>query len=251
MTRDFAPSTARLTHLVRHWPSGDVATNHGDEPENQGSPAKPPVVYVVDDDPELRESLTMMIGSMGLKVEAFPSSEAFLDAYRESSDSPACMVLDVRMPGLSGLGLQQMLVAERSNLPIIMISGCADIPMAVKAMRAGALDFLEKPVSSQTLSARIREAIDRCVRQQRESSKQSELARQVERLSARQREVLDLLVAGERSKQIARQLGIGEKTVAKHRASVLEKLQVDSVVELVRLFADSNFSCPEERVAMA
>ena len=150
------------------------------------------------------------------------------------------MVLDVRMPGLSGLGLQQMLAAEGRSMPIIMISGCADIPMAVKAMRAGALDFLEKPISSQTLSTRIREAIDHYVRQQRETSRKTELARQVDRLSARQREVLDLLVAGERSKQIARQLGIGEKTVAKHRATVLEKMQVDSVVELVRLFADAN-----------
>ena len=102
------------------------------------------------------------------------------------------------------------------------------------------MDFLEKPISSQTLSARIREAIDQYVRQRRETTRKTELARQIDRLSARQREVLDLLVAGERSKQIARQLGIGEKTVAKHRARVLEKMQVDSVVELVRLFVDTN-----------
>ena len=160
-----------------------------------------------------------MIGSMGLNVEAYPSAEAFLDSYQESPDSPKCMVLDVRMPGLSGLGLQQMLAAEGRGMPIIMISGCADIPMAVKAMRAGAMDFLEKPISSQTLSTRIREAIDHHVRQQRQTSRKTELVRQVDKLSARQREVLDLLVAGERSKQIARQLGIGEKTVAKHRAT--------------------------------
>jgi FixJ family two-component response regulator len=192
----------------------------------------------------------MVIESMGMQVFAYSSAEAFLDAYQEAPDAPACMVLDVRMPGLSGLGLQQMLAAEQSSLPIIMISGCADIPMAVKAMRAGAVDFLEKPVSSQALSTRIREAIDRCVRQQRDSHRKTELARHVDRLSARQREVLDLLVVGERSKQIARQLGIGEKTVAKHRASVLEKLEVDNVVELVRLFADSKFVPQEESTSI-
>jgi two-component system, LuxR family, response regulator FixJ len=197
-------------------------------------------VYVVDDDPELRESLTLMIDSMGLNAETYPSAEAFLDGYQDATDSPRCMVLDVRMPGLSGLGLQQMLAAEGRSMPIIMISGCADIPMAVKAMRAGAVGFLEKPISSQTLSARIREAIDQCVRHHRDSTRKAELTRHIDRLSSRQREVLDLLVTGERSKQIARQLGIGEKTVAKHRAVVLEKMHVESVVELVHLFADAN-----------
>jgi two-component system, LuxR family, response regulator FixJ len=200
--------------------------------------ARNPTVYVVDDDPELRESLTLMIQSMGLDVEAYPSAEAFLDGYQELPDAAKCMVLDVRMPGLSGLGLQQMLSHNGNSMPIIMISGCADIPIAVQAMAAGALDFLEKPISSRTLGTRIREAIDHCVRQQREVTRKADLAKQVDRLSARQREVLDLLVAGERSKQIARRLGIGEKTVAKHRASVLEKMEVDSVVDLVRLFVE-------------
>jgi two-component system, LuxR family, response regulator FixJ len=203
-------------------------------------------VYVVDDDPELRESLTLMIQCMGLNVEAYASAEDFLDVYQQSPDAldgpdaPKCMVLDVRMPGLSGLGLQQMLAAKGNRMPIIMISGCADIPIAVQAMTAGAMDFLEKPISGRILAGRIREAIDRYVRQHRAIARRTDLVRQVDRLSTRQREVLDLLVAGERSKQIARQLGIGEKTVAKHRASVLEKMQVDSVVELVRLFIDTN-----------
>jgi len=147
------------------------------------------------------------------------------------------------MSGLSGLGLQQMLGGNDKGMPIIMISGCADISMAVQAMRAGALDFLEKPISCQTLSVRIREAIDHDVRQHREASHKTELIRHVERLSSRQREVFDLLVAGESSKQIARQLGIGEKTVAKHRATVLEKMEVDSVVGLVRVFVDTHPTC--------
>jgi two-component system, LuxR family, response regulator FixJ len=210
-----------------------------------------PTVYVVDDDPELRESLSLLIQSSGLNVESYASAEAFLDGYQESPDSPKCMVLDVRMPGLSGLGLQQMLAANGQSMPIIMISGCADIPMAVTAMRAGAMDFLEKPISGQILLGRIREAIDHYVQQHREDGRKAEVTKHVEKLSARQREVLDRLVIGERSKQIARQLGIGEKTVAKHRASVLEKMQVDSVVELVRLFSDTQLPCANGHAPVA
>lgn len=203
-------------------------------------PDENPTVHIVDDDPDFRESMSLMVRSMGLNAAVYPSAEAFLDGYSAPPDSPKCMVLDVRMSGLSGLGLQQMLATDGKGMPIIMISGCADISMAVQAMRAGALDFLEKPISCQTLSVRIREAIDYDVRQHREANRKTELVRHVERLSSRQREVFDLLVAGESSKQIARQLDIGEKTVAKHRATVLGKMQVDSVVELVRLFANAH-----------
>ncbi len=195
-------------------------------------------VYVIDDDPGVLESLTLMIQGMGLDVKPYPSAEAFLDGCQEFPDSARCMVLDVCLPGLSGLGLYQMLTAEGRGMPTIMISGCADIPTAITAMRAGAVDFLEKPVSDRSLWVRIREAIDQCVRQRRAAGRKTELSQHVGRLSTRQHEVLDLLVAGRRPKQIARQLGIGEKTVAKHRAIVLEKMQVESVVELVRLFAD-------------
>jgi two-component system, LuxR family, response regulator FixJ len=197
-----------------------------------------PTVYIVDDDPQVLESLALMVQEMGLNVESYPSAEAFLDRYRDDSDSPRCMLLDVVMPGLSGLGLHQMLVAEKRSMPTIMISGCADVPMAVTAMRSGVLDFMEKPVSRRTLSARIREAIDQDVRQQRAVTRKRDFDKQVQKLSSRQREVFELLVIGERSKQIAKTLGIGEKTVAKHRASVLEKMQVDTVVDLVRMFAD-------------
>jgi FixJ family two-component response regulator len=204
--------------------------------------AEKPTVYIVDDDPDLLESLSMMIGSMGLNVETYTSAEAFLNSYRDSPETPKCMVLDVRLRGLSGLGLLQTLAAEGKEMPTIMMSGCADVPMAVQAMHAGALDFLEKPISSRTLSVCIREALDHCVRQQRKTSRKSELARHVKKLSSRQREVFDLLVVGQRSKEIAEQLGIGEKTVAKHRVAILGKMQVDNTVELVRLFADANLT---------
>ncbi len=208
-------------------------------------------VYIVDDDPDVRESMAMMIQSMGLEAEPYPSAEAFLDGCGDATDSPKCMVLDVRLPGLSGLGLQQMLAAEGKGMPTIMISGCADIPTAITAMRAGAVDFLEKPISSRTLAVRIREAIDASVCQQREVNRKNGLSRQVDGLSTRQREVFDLLLAGERSKQIARRLGIGEKTVAKHRAGVLEKMQVESVVELICMFADANPAHTMEHVPVA
>ena len=199
-----------------------------------------PTVYIVDDDPQVCESLSLMVRSVGLNADTYFSAEAFLDGYGAAPKSPKCMVLDVRMPGISGLGLQQMLAARGEEMSIIMISGCADVLMAVQAMSAGALDFLEKPCSRQTLLARIQSAIDHDAQRQRRAGRKAELAARVERLSSRQREVLDLLVAGRHSKQIAGELGIGEKTVAKHRAGVLERMQVDNVVELVRLMADAN-----------
>lgn len=196
-----------------------------------------PTVYIVDDDPQVCESLSLMVRSVGLDARAFQSAEAFLDAYRESSAGPECLVLDVRMPGLSGLGLQQMFAAQKRKMPIIMISGCADIPMAVQAMSGGALDFLEKPFNRRAMLTRIQEAIDCDANNRRKGARRAEVTARIENLSPRQREVLDLLVAGKHSKQIATELGIGEKTVAKHRAAVLETMQVDSVVELVRLLA--------------
>lgn len=199
-----------------------------------------PTVYIVDDDPQVCESLSLMVQSVGLEAKAFPSAEAFLDECNHLTSSPKCMVLDVRMPGLSGLGLQQMLAAKSETMPIIMISGCADIPMAVQAMSSGALDFLEKPFNRRALLSRIQEAIDRDANARHRYVRKAEIATRIEKLSSRQREVFELLLAGKHSKQIAGELGIGEKTVAKHRAGVLDRMQVDSVVELVKLMADAN-----------
>ena len=205
--------------------------------EMSGSTA---TVFIVDDDPQVCESLSLMVRSIGLNAQTYLSAEAFLDGVHDLPRAPKCMVLDVRMPGLSGLGLQQVLAAHDQGMPVIMISGCADIPMAVQAMSAGAVDFLEKPFNRNTLLARIQEAIDRDATRQQEVARSAEVTSRVDKLSSRQREVLDLLVAGKHSKQIAGELGIGEKTVAKHRACVLEKMHVDNVVELVRLMSDNN-----------
>ena len=202
--------------------------------------APAPTVIIVDDDPKVCESLSLMVRGLGFDVETYLSAEAFLDSYDATRKSPQCMLLDVRMPGISGLGLQQVLAARGVEVSIIMISGFADIPMAVQAVTAGALDFLEKPFNRQTLVSRIKAAIDHDAQRRRQSSRKAELMARMRSLPTRQREVFDRLMAGKHSKQIAGELGIGEKTVAKHRACVLEKMQVDSVVELVRLFADAN-----------
>jgi FixJ family two-component response regulator len=178
-----------------------------------------------------------MVRGVGMNAKTYPSAEAFLDQYHESPvGPPKCMVLDVRLPGLSGLGLQKSLADEGRAMPIIMMSGCADIPTAVQAISAGAMDFLEKPFSGRALLARIQQAIDQNARQQLAGAHQADLTARVEKLTMRQREVLDLLLKCKRSKEIANHLGIGEKTVAKHRAIVLDKMQVESVVELIRLF---------------
>jgi len=198
-----------------------------------------PTVFIVDDDPQVCESLSLMVNSVGFEARTYTSAEAFLDDSHDMPSSPKCMVLDVRMPGLSGLGLQQMLAAKSPKMPIIMISGCADIPMAVQGMIAGALDFLEKPFNSRALLGRIQKAIDQDVNARHQYVRNAEVEARADKLSPRQREVLKLLVAGKHSKQIAGDLGIGEKTVAKHRASVLEKMQVDNVVELVWLMAEA------------
>lgn len=204
--------------------------------------AATPVVYIVDDDPQVCESLSLMVNSVGFEAHTYASAEAFLDDAHDTPASPKCMVLDVRMPGLSGLGLQQMLAAKRPRIPIIMISGCADIPMAVQAMSGGAIDFLEKPFNSRALLGRIQQAIDQDVSARQQYIRKAEVDARLEKLSSRQREVLDLLLVGKHSKQIASELGIGEKTVAKHRAGVLEKMQAESVIELVRLMDDAKLA---------
>jgi FixJ family two-component response regulator len=197
-------------------------------------------VYIVDDDPQVCESLSLMVRSTGMNARTYLSAEAFLDSCHEMPNEPKCLVLDVRMAGLGGLGLQRTLCGRGKRIPTIMISGCADIPMAVQAMSAGAMDFLEKPFSREVLLSRIRQGIDHDAQRQHETARSTELAARLETLSTRQREVLDLLVAGKHTKQIASTLGIGEKTVAKHRAIVIEKMQADGVVDLVRLMADTS-----------
>jgi FixJ family two-component response regulator len=192
-------------------------------------------VFVVDDDPSVRKALTRLIKSAGYDVRAFPSARDFLDCWRETEGGPACLVLDVRMPGLSGLDLQQELQAGRTVLPIIFITGYGNIPMSVKAMKEGAVDFLPKPVKDKELFKAIEQALTRASHDLNERQELEDLQRRSETLTPREREVMTLVVGGLLNKQIAFELGTVEKTVKVHRARVMEKMKAQSLAELVRI----------------
>jgi len=192
-----------------------------------------PIVFVVEDDASMREALTDLITSVGLSVEAFKSAREFLEHRRR--DAPACLVLDVRLPGLSGLDLQRELVRTEAPIPIIFITGHGDIPMSVRAIKEGAVEFLAKPFRDQDLLDAIQQAleIDRAARQER--SMVAEVRRRYESLTKREREVMRLVVSGLLNKQIAGELGSSEVTVKMHRGQVMRKMKAQSIVELLRM----------------
>jgi FixJ family two-component response regulator len=192
-----------------------------------------PIVFVVDDDPSVRETLADLIASVGLSVLAFKSAREFLESSRP--DAPACLVLDVRLPGLSGLDLQRELVRTQAQIPIIFITGHGDIPMSVRAMKEGAVEFLPKPFRDQDLLDAIQHAIeiDRVAR--RERAIVAEVRRCYESLTNREREVMKLIVSGLLNKQIAAQLGSSETTVKMHRGQIMHKMKAESAVQLARM----------------
>ena len=192
-----------------------------------------PVVYVIDDDRQIRDGLHSLIRSVGLRAETFASAQEFLEA--KHPDAPACLVLDVRMPGLSGLDLQLRLADQNRQLPIIFLTGHGDIPMSVRAMKEGAHEFLTKPVRGQDLLDAVQKAIasDRSLRKER--AEFEEIRARFASLTPREKEVLDLVVAGLLNKQIADRLGTGELTVKTHRAHLMEKTRADSLAHLVRM----------------
>jgi FixJ family two-component response regulator len=193
----------------------------------------PPVVFVVDDDPAMRDSLRWLIESTGLLVETFADAQAFL--ARIGPELPGCLILDVRMPGMSGIDLQTELARRGIGLPTIVVTGHAEVPMAVRAVKAGAIDFIEKPFSDQLLLDRVRQGIDMDRRERDGRARRGEVLRRMGLLTQREREVLDLVVAGKPNKEIAATLHLSPKTVEVHRAHVMEKMQASSVAELVRL----------------
>jgi FixJ family two-component response regulator len=194
----------------------------------------PSTVFLVDDDPSVRRALARLIKSAGYQVQTFVSAREFLDRMPDAA-RPACLVLDVRMPGLSGTDLQRELRLINPILPIIFITGYGDIPMTVKAMKAGAVDFLPKPVRDAELLRAIEQALARAVHDRAKLDETEDIQSRLEKLTPREREVMNLVVKGRLNKQIAFALGTVEKTIKVHRARVMDKMQVDSVAELVRL----------------
>jgi FixJ family two-component response regulator len=192
-----------------------------------------PMVFVVDDEPSVRRSLTRLLASAGFTVEAFASAREFL--ARAPYAGPCCLVLDVRMPGLSGLELQETLAATGRRMSIVFVTGHVDVPMSVRAMKRGAADLLTKPVDAKDLLAAIQRALAKDVADLGEEARVAEVRKRVKLLSPRETEVFALVVTGMLNKQIASALGISEKTIKVHRARVMEKMRAGSVAELVRL----------------
>lgn len=190
-------------------------------------------VYIVDDDEAIRDSLRWLLEAKGYTVETYASAEQFLVAYRW--DYPGCLVLDVRMPGMNGLELHEKLTALNYCLPVIFVTGHGDVPMAVNAIKKGAVDFIEKPFSDQELVDLIRRSLELDAQCRSHADKSAAIAASVAQLTPREHEVMDLVVAGRHNKIIADQLGISIKTVEAHRAKVMEKMGAKSVVDLVQL----------------
>lgn len=190
-------------------------------------------VFIVDDDPAIRIAMQALLESVNLKHEIFGSADEFLQD--EEQHRSGCLVLDIRMPGLGGLELQDELISRGSTLPIIFITGHGDVPMAVDAMQKGAVDFIQKPFRDQELLDRVREALSTDRERRAEREKHAEVENRLERLTKREREVFDLVVTGKPNKVIAYELDVSQRTVEIHRARVMEKMEARSLADLVRM----------------
>ena len=196
-------------------------------------PELAPIVFVIDDDEAFRKSLKWLIESVDLHVETFASAQEFIKRF--DPNIPGCLVLDVRMPGMSGLELQEHLSDNGIELPIIVVTGYGDVPTAVRALRAGAIDFLEKPFSDQILLDQVQKAIDEDVDRQRKRREQMQFAERTERLTRREQQVMRMVVEGLSSKQIAEKLSVSFKTIEAHRSKIMKKMEATNVPHLIRM----------------
>lgn len=203
----------------------------------------PDVVYVVDDDPSIRRSLERLFRSVGHECVSFSSAIEFLRSERR--DVPACLVLDVRLPGASGLDLQRQMAEAKVSIPIVFLTGHGDVPLSVRAMKAGAVDFLTKPFHEQELLDAVRQALDRDRAAKQQQTETSTLRQRYETLTPREREVFSKVVAGKLNKQAAADLGTSEKTIKVHRHQVMKKMQAGSLADLVRMAEKLNIPAPK------
>jgi FixJ family two-component response regulator len=202
--------------------------------DNRSSPTGfTPTVFVIDDDASVRKSLSRLLRSLGFEVETFASAELFLE--RDPYDGVGCIILDIRMPGLDGIGLQDQLSKADYSMPIIFITGHGDIPMSVRAMKKGAVDFLPKPFDDGELLQAVRRAIEKDIQAKAEREEVNRIQNQMQQLTPREIEILRYVISGRLNKQIGFKLGIAEKTVKIHRGHIIEKLHVSSVADLIRL----------------
>jgi FixJ family two-component response regulator len=207
------------------------------------------IVFVVDDDPSVRAAVGRLLRAAGFRVEAFASAEEFL--RRPLPDAPACVVLDLCIPGLDGLDAQHLLAERNGSPPVVFITGYGDIPLSVRAMKAGAVDFLPKPFNNQDLLAAVRLALARHTLVRQQATERSAIDRRVESLSPREREVMAFVVSGMLNKQIGHRLGVCEKTIKAHRARVMEKMQAVSLPDLVRMAEKAGVKAPIHEACMA
>ncbi|MCC7463644.1 MAG: response regulator transcription factor [Gammaproteobacteria bacterium] len=199
--------------------------------------APSPTVFIVDDDEAVRSALRMLIRSVGLQARAFGLAQEFLDAY--DLDLPGCVLLDVRMPGMSGLEMQQELNSRGATIPVVFITGHGDVPMAVEAMQHGAFDFLQKPFRDQDLLDRVQRALERDLQTRTAFTARTAIRERIQSLTPRELEVMRLVTRGKANKVIGAELGVSQRTVEIHRAHVMEKMQANSLAALVRMALDA------------
>jgi RNA polymerase sigma factor (sigma-70 family) len=206
---------------------------------------EPRIVFAVDDDPSVRSSLKFLLSTVGLQAETFDSADSFL--RKKLPDVPSCLVLDVRLPGLSGLEFQRELAARNIPIPIVFLTGHGDIPMSVRAMKAGAVEFLTKPFRDQDLLDAVRAALDRDRARREQEKKVADVRRRFDSLTSREQEVVSMVVAGMLNKQIAAELGTAESTVKVQRSRAMEKMQAESLADLIKMI--QKLQSPSEKAS--